>query len=157
MQSMHRLSGFSSQYFKEVNKVIKSIGQQWTFFDPSAFVIVKLQSYSFGNVPILNGSSKLCGMKIEYEDSKINQSFRCCIKIGGMQVGESTCPSKFEARGSAACKAMSFLSRVCPTIIIKDLSKYQEIEPVITHAQVCCSYGFQIFNCLYCVYCCNIA
>ena len=150
-------SSISTGLHQEVVNFIKS-NKQWECFDPSSFVLVKF--HSFGNVHILNVSSNLCGMKIEFEDSKdSNQSFTSCIKLGlldgGKQVGESspTFPTKLEARDSAACKAMSFLSRVCPTIIIKDLSKYQEIEPVITHAQVCCSYGFQIFNCLYCVYC----
>ena len=134
-----------NEYMRDLKKIVRRNSQSSTLFDPSAFVIVKCDCYDseFSDVTVLHSSSELSGMKVEYDyqNSQPSESFKCTIRLGGRQVAKSSCcPTEFKAKCSAASKALGYLSRVCCTVIIKDLGTCMKIKNVITPDKVSTQY-----------------
>jgi hypothetical protein len=108
-------------------------------FDPSEFVIIKTQigdNDELSPFVVLSISAKRCGIKMSLEESAVEDKFRCCISLAGLCVGDAISNTPLDAQIAAAGMAVGCLSVVCPTIVLKDVTRQMVIEDAFTPAQV---------------------
>jgi len=106
-------------------------------FNPSRFVMVRVQSCSgleFSPIVVLDISADRCGLSVSYccDLSSVAVTYRCSVKLAGLVVGEAIGNTALNAKMSAATKALCYLSKICPTIIVKSHNTEMAIKDDIT-------------------------